>query len=795
MKLYLTSLFLFSYVLLFSQYEISSKVVDNDKLPVPNTEVKLLNSDSITITSTFTNTEGRFILHTEQGKYILQVDDFVNEVLYKNIEVTSNLDLGVLQLLPANQLSEVVATAKKPLIERKGDRIIYNVGNSILANGVSGDILLKSVPRIDPTSDDLKIIGKSSVRVMVNGKFINLEGKDIQNYIKSLQSENIEKIEVITSPSAKYDATGNSGIINIILKKKINLGFDGNIGVTYKQRSYPTLMETVNLNYSNKKFIIQYRLFNDNEKSAQKLITTYYFSNQTRNSLQKSINQYDGLSNSLDIEYQLSKIFKIGLKSNYNRWKNGQTSNDQIRYILNSAEVLKSQFLPSSANGKRKYGELSPYIEIALDSLGSKFIMNYDYINSENFNNSTLNEKNYTGDFEGFQNESSSKNNINNNYKINSLIGDLEFSLDQIKVETGAKFSKYSTNNLVSYYSFVNGNYVLDTNLSNHFLYDEEITAAYANLNSSLGEKFYLQLGFRFESTQTNGNSLTLDQAVQKKYSNLFPNFFISFDPNDDQSFSLSYNKRISRPALDQLNPFRIYSSANHYFVGNANLKPSLTDNIELGYTIKNNLSFALFSTKISDNVAYLDLPDGDNEIIKTVPLNILTTYNTGLDIGYNWKISSRINSFNSFNIYYEKSNSTDDRLDDHQLKGTNASIGNFTTYTLGKENKNKLMLQIYYAFPGIEEMYYSKNIFMFKFGGSFNFLKDKLNMSIFVTDPFNTTIGRSTVTYAQYLFKSRINNYNPNYSISLTYKFGNNKSRDTKELKNSDKDRIKNEK
>ena len=168
----------------------------------------------------------------KKGNFTLVIR-YLGEILYqKTIALNENTDLGVLKVDNAHQLSEVTLTAKKQLIEKKSDRLVYNVQNSLLSTGVSSDELLKNIPRIDPTSDGLKIIGKSNVLVMIDDRLLNISGDDLKNYLKTLRSENIDKIEIITNPSAKYDAAGNTGLINIKLKKKLNTGFDANISST-----------------------------------------------------------------------------------------------------------------------------------------------------------------------------------------------------------------------------------------------------------------------------------------------------------------------------------------------------------------------------------------------------------------------------------------------------------------------------------------------------------------------------------------------------------------------------------
>jgi len=205
------------------------------------------------------------------------------------------------------RLSEVTLTAKKQLIEKKSDRLVYNVQNSLLSTGVSSDELLKNIPRIDPTSDGLKIIGKSNVLVMIDDRLLNISGDDLKNYLKTLRSENIDKIEIITNPSAKYDAAGNTGLINIKLKKKLNTGFDANISSTSILRTKASVNNALTLNYSNEKLILNYNLFYGDESRNFENKNKLLFTDEQRESVENTERIDKGLSHQLNADYQLVK--------------------------------------------------------------------------------------------------------------------------------------------------------------------------------------------------------------------------------------------------------------------------------------------------------------------------------------------------------------------------------------------------------------------------------------------------------------------------------------------------------
>lgn len=777
----------------FSQIKISGQIKDKKNNPIEFVEVQLQNKDSIIFKSELTNAEGKFIIESERGEFILFVRK-LGEVYYKQkINLKQDIDIGIIKITEKTlQLQEVVITSKKKLIEKKSDRLIYNVQSSVFSNGVSGDELLKNIPRIDPTTDGLKIIGKSNVLVMIDDRILNISGEDLKNYLKTLRSENIEKIEVITNPSAKYDASGNSGLINIKLKKKTNLGFDGNVSSTFIQRIKPSTNNSLNLNYSTDRFIVNYNIFYGNENRQSNNINDYFFVDETRKSIENTERINKGLSNNFNVDYQVFKGARLGFYCNYGNWDNNSTRDSKVRFYDNSNTTYRSQNLPAFSKINYKGISFSPYLDAKLDTLGSKLKLYYNFNNNKRYNNSHFNSENYNGDFINLISSDQNINNINNNFIINAFGADIETSFLNSKIETGVKYTNFKNDNDLKFYDSTSGQDILNTNISNFFRYKENLFATYLNFSRNLNKKIYFTTGVRYEYTNIEGNLVTQNIINRNNYGNLFPNISVSYDPNDNNSYSFSYNKRIARPGLYDLNPFRIYRDANNFDIGNPNLLPNITDNVELGYVYKGNLSFTIYGSKISNNWAYIVNSEYNNNIIVTQPKNVLTTYDLGSEIAYNWKINNSITNYSSANVSYQKSKSSDPSLEDNNLKGFRGTISSNTTITFNKDKTKKIFINMFYNTPGVEEMYISKNIFMLRVGTSLSFLSKKLNINAYLTDPFNTTIARNTVNFNDFQFKNRIFNDNRSCSLSLVYKFGNNKSKNNdRKVDNSEKDRL----
>ena len=216
----------------FSQFKIKGKILDERNNPIEFLEIQLKNKDSIISTSELTNEEGEYLLNSREGEYTLLVRQ-MGDIYYKQkIDVFKDTQMETINIsLRAKELEEfvMVSSSKKKLIERKVDRIVFNVDQSIASQGVDAIEVLQRTPKVDISKGAIQLIGKSNLGVMINGKLLNLSSAEIESYLKTIRSENISKIEVITTPPAKYDAQGNSGLINIILKKNLKEGWKGDL--------------------------------------------------------------------------------------------------------------------------------------------------------------------------------------------------------------------------------------------------------------------------------------------------------------------------------------------------------------------------------------------------------------------------------------------------------------------------------------------------------------------------------------------------------------------------------------
>lgn len=544
---------------------------------------------------------------------------------YKNL-VTAPFSLSTFDVqLPdlvlskgAGQLSTVAVTSQKPMVEVKADKMILNVEGTINSTGSDALELLRKSPGVTLDKDDnLSMSGKNGVQVYIDGRPTPLSGSDLSNYLKSLQSSNIEAIELITNPSAKYEAAGNAGIINIRLKKNKSFGTNGSINFGYNQGITPKFNTGFSLNYRNKSINIfgNYSYNNGTNQGSISLhrtvLDTLFNNDGIINIDNKSHNFKAGA------DYFINKMNTIGfiVNGNFAEVAFNNRSNTPITYIpTNTVDRILS------ANNTN-----------ALKRNNLNFNLNYSYINP-NGKNLTLNADHGTYDLNSNQYQPNyyyepsghiilrsviyrmiAPTTIN----ISSLKADWEQNYAKGKLGFGAKTAFINSNNDFQRYNVTLAGDVYDKDRSNKFIYKENINAGYINYNRPF-KGFAVQAGVRVENTVTDGTSTGLknttagyvgyDSGFNRNYTDLFPSAAVTFNKNPMSQVSLTYSKRIDRPAYQDLNPFEFKLDEYTFMKGNINLRPQYTNSFGITHTYKYKLNTTLNYSHVKD--MFVQLPD-----------------------------------------------------------------------------------------------------------------------------------------------------------------------------------------
>ncbi|KFC23338.1 outer membrane beta-barrel family protein [Epilithonimonas lactis] len=688
--------------------------------------------------------------------------------------IFSTLTFAQTQKDSLKEIELVNILVKKKLLERKADRLIFDVESSIASQGLDAGETLANVPmlKVDENLETISIIGKSSVNVMINGRMLNLSGAALLNYLKSIRSENISKIEVITTPPAKYEAQGNSGLINIILKKNPNLGFSGNINTGLTQRTYFNGSTNGTLNYQTEKLSLSLKTnYIEGAKRADERFTILGASQNYNRSVRKDMWQI--LTPNLSGSYKINKNSEVGMEYIFDNGKNGMDIVNTTRNI--SPKLDEKNFLTNTFHREKSPTHtFSIYYDLKLDSLGKKlsFAGNF-YQNSNetevNFSTLTLPENT----IQDVKTLSMIKP------QIFSVQGDLELPFSFGTIETGVKFNQFRNSADLQYLDWKNNQFVIDDEKSSTFNYREENYAAYASFGKSFGDHWETKAGLRYE------NTFVKSTVNNFSYGQWFPSAFVSYK-EDKNVFSLSYSRRINRPSMSNLNPFRWYENPQSYSTGNPLLTPSYINNYELGYTYNNKFSTSIYYLRLKNafgQVAYLD------GISQTG--TYLNHYNNDF-YGMNASYTDTFFKFWEANITANASYQTSEvfNINAPTLKGYSLSYSINNTFTLNKTKTMALFLNYDQSLPYKNVNTRFENFSNLNSGLKISLMEKQLQINATVTNIFGQRYK------GQMYFddsKQLMNNYWDGRSLrlSVNYTFGNKKQVNKKNISFDEKDRV----
>lgn len=781
---------------LFSQVIISGQIKDEKNDSKESVEIQIQNKQSIVVKSELTNKNGNFFIEIEKGEYTILVKQLGNILYQDKVIANQNIDLGIIKIKSNSiELNEVVVKSKKKIIERKVDRLIFNVENSISANGGDAVDALKITPAISVQNDKISIIGKNQLSVMINNRLVQVTGDDLINYLKTIRSDEIKNIEVISNPSSKYDAEGNSGIININLKKAKPNAWSSTFRSSYRQSTYPTGSIGNGFNYQKNKITL---LSNINYTKG----SNYTTETQEINYPTQNWNGNDGLRNyanilngKLGFDYKINTKVAIGMHYIGGISKPNIEQNNSTKLSNSFNNDIERNIETNLFNSKRNSNHsLNLHTQYEMDTIGRKINLDFDYFNYKRNNDQT----NSTYDYSFIDNVNTYTTILNKgkqdieNYSVRI---EMEHPLKWINIEYGGKISFTKTNSNINFFDVVNNVPYFVANRSNQFEYIENNQAIFISGTKKFWkDKLEIQFGLRLENTQTKGYSLTLNQENKTNYSKLFPTSYISFYPNENHTFSFNYGKRINRPKYHILNPFREYSNPFSYIEGNPFLQPSITHNISFDHTFKNNLNTSIYYSYEENGFSSITLVDQNSINQITTNLNYYKSQNVGINESYTFNLFEQWESYNSGSIYYRKTTSNNPSVQ-NKIEGYGAFVATSNSFIFNKSKTFLGNLDLSYSFPNTVLNFRNQSEFSTNFGFKYLMLNKLLVMSFTFNDIFKTSKQRWFQTI------NDINLYNTNYedvrkfTFSLSYKFGNNKLRvkDSKEGNSEEKGRATN--
>jgi iron complex outermembrane recepter protein len=759
---------------------VTGKITSNNAA-VANASITMFNkADSNGLPNIgISNAQGTFVIENVQaGSYLIVTEangyglDSIQNIVVQN----TDLAIPTISIVKKNNKIEgVQVVAKKPMIEVKADKTVLNIENNINAAGSNAlDILRKSPGVTVDNNDNISLKGKSGVLIYIDSKQTYLDNATIASILKGTQSSAIESIELITNPSAKYDAAGNAGIINIKMKKNKKLGTNGTATLGFNYGFTPKVNASLNLNHNNKKtnYFGMYSMENGANKSTMSFLRTQSAYTYDQKNINTSTNTDHNFK--LGADYFLNTKHTIGAMisgnaengswvslSNTNIGPQGQPYNR----ILTATNNLPGNRSNVNGNVNYKYSDTNG-TTLNLDIDAGKFTSranSYQPNSYKNLDGSSIQDLLY-------------KNNTPIDINIYTAKADYEKNALKGKVGLGLKSSLVSTKNTFDFYDVVNAIDILNVDRSNTFDYTENVNAGYINYNTMLNKKLSLQAGLRAEQTVSNGKLISRkpnnDTTVPRNYLDYFPSLAFSYTHSPMHSFALNFSRRIQRPNYQDLNPFENKLDELTYQKGNAFLKPQYTYSTDFTYTVFQAASLGVNHSYITDQYAEItDTALGGKSFITNrnlansnvlgislgSPLPIKKWWFAYLNLGYNYTVTKANFNGNKINLAYP---------------GFNGYMEN--NFTLPKQWSASI--SGWYSAAGYwGGTFKSSPLGAMDIGFQKQLLQKKLNAKISFTDVFWSSQWHGVSNYAGLQLDARGNNESRQVKLTVSYKFGSN--------------------
>lgn len=697
-------------------------------------------------------------------------------------------------------------TVTKKVFQKKSDRMIFDVAASPSTKGNSAFELLKETPTVTTTDDkEFKILGKSAVAVFINGRKSNMNADALLSFLKTTPSENISKIEVISVPGSEFDVPGNTGIINIIMKKKLENGYNGTLKMENSKSYYDNPSSDINLNFRKDKLGGNVNLGYGDWAYHQNITI------ENGNSTNKTTSEGEIIGRSKDLNFNTNLDYDLSEKS-YLSWNlntSFDNSNGGEQTFINKNYLNDILQNSSMMRGYRK--ETSQNISTGLsydynlDDKGSKLKLNVAYL----FFNKKQTDENRSFTYpelvlvSGF--------NQNTPQKINNISfqGDyIKKFKDESALSFGGNFSNTKTDNDTQYFGGNGIVFTKNNDLSNHFLYHENIAALYSNYEKMLGKKVSVKAGLRYEYTWTKGDIEGKSDAFyhfKKNYGNILPFLNLNYAVNDNHNLSYSFSSRVRRPSFWELNPVRLYTTTTNYIQNNPFMMPSKNYDQELMYMYKNAYFITISNNYMKDAATQIPLQkvnsNGDVELryIRTnygnyngisATLGFQKTFYKGAWIA-NYSVTG---NYTKFSGSLDTDPLTNEKFDTYIVSRDTKFLVFSANNNLALDKKKTYWLGANYFIVTPQEIELGKLPMIQSLNLSLKKNWDNWTFMAKVDDVFNTQ-GKITIKSMQssgYFSNVEQNNYNRSYSLSITYNFGNQKIKGARQEENANKD-IKN--
>jgi len=649
-----------SFTALYAQeFELSGKVVNQVNDPLAFANVLLYrSSDSTQVQGVSANEEGDFLferipagLYLLRASYVSQLSDYVL------LDVQADVRIGAIVLKEeTNELGEVVVSAKKPVLKRQADRLVFQVENTVISQGNTLDIL-KNTPGLISNAEGFSIRGQGAT-VYINDRRVRLSDSELNDLLQGLPGNTIQSVELIHNPPAKYDADGGP-ILNIVSSKNVSLGYKGSVNSTYTQGILAKYQFGTSHYWQGEKanLFLNYNFSPSNKRLQVDRDINFInpagniFSRWNTDEQDDQKQKLHSLNLSLDL--QLSDKDELNLTANAFKNPSRTWRRDLDATIRNGAGALDSTFTTLNT-GEEESDNLAldatwkHSFENSSLSLGGHYTRFNQDLDQSIFS-LYLGPGGQNLNFFGFDTQATQA--------IDIATAQLDYSTQSgvRSWEAGAKFSYINSSNQIDYLNFSGGtNDEVNASLGDNYVYDEKVYAAYVSWAADW-DKFSAKAGLRGEQTNALGDSRVLNQVNELDFFKLFPSLYLLYSIDDSHSLALDYGRRVRRPQYDDLNPFRFFFNENDFNEGNPNLRPVFSHNFNLNYTLNSEFFFDVYYRDNGEYISYLSFQDNEGLTIRELKQNVQSSKSYGLDFTVSKAVTNWWYLFAYTSIFHEE--------------------------------------------------------------------------------------------------------------------------------------------
>jgi outer membrane receptor protein involved in Fe transport len=791
--------FLTSLNLVAQTYQIKGKVVNRENQIIPYANILLLQaSDSTFVKGTSADDNGLFaITEVEPNLYLLQASYVGIGSEPRALDITKDVSLGALIIpLETNDLEEVVVTAKRPTLKRLADRLVFSVENTVVSQGTSWDIL-RNTPGVIVNQEELQIRGQSAT-VYLNDRKVQLSGQEVKSLLEGLSGTTIKSVEVIANPPARYEADGGP-ILNIVTAKNIIPGYKGSVNASYTQAVFPKYNFGTSHYYKTDKLNLFANYSISPKKEIKKTDKGINFIDNTNSIFSRWDTKYNQIirtqahSANLILDYDFNDQNSINLTSNMTLNPGQESETFLTNEIRDSQRVLDSTFTTQNNTGADNTNLALDLTYVhKLKKPGARLSLNghYTYYDAEAEQNLSSIYFDDNGSFiRNFGFDTGSQQDI----QIYTGQADYSSPIGNASIEAGLKVSSISSESSVDFFNFIGTDDEVNASLSDDYVYDENVYAAYFSLVKNW-EKWSMKVGLRGELTKAEGTSLTLNQVNTQDFFEPFPSLYVLYSPSDNHSFAFDYGRNVNRPKYNDLNPFRYFFNENDFEEGNPGLFPSFANNFNLNYTLNSEFFFDIYYRDNGKNIADLVFQNNNSQTLVELKQNVLGSKSYGLDFTVSknvfpfWFLYAYTSLFHEEETFLAVESNNQEFT--NEVDGVYSYLANYLT--LSKDGTFTGELTMTYLSKFLFGSYVSGEQLNLTLGLRKSFFNNRATISVAAEDLLERNITTYTSRYLNQDNFYRIRLEQQFIRVGITYNFGNFRLQDNqREIDKKERERL----